>query len=142
MTEYELVDNLNTTVGLIVEIFALYLTATSAYLITAYAVGARLSSIQCTIVSVLYIATALTGTFALFFMGSHAIDLVTSLQVFNPEKNYGMQPAVRNVLAAVCFFGVPTCLKFMWDIRRKEDREMANGDTPMQARSVAPEISE
>ena len=58
MTEYELVDTFNSTVELMITIFSLYLTITTAYLVAALFTGAKLSSQQCIVVTVLYFVGA------------------------------------------------------------------------------------
>ena len=117
MTEYELIDALNSTVNLIIDTFSVYLGTTTAYLICAYLVGSRLTAWQCTVVSVLYIVAASVAVMSIYFMGTSASEITLELSRLNPQKAYGEQLIARNVLTVVCAGGIPACLKFMWDVR-------------------------
>jgi hypothetical protein len=121
MTEYELIDALNSTVELMINTFSAYVGATSAYLVCAYLAGARLTRSQCSVISTLYVVSALVGVLALFAMGSSAGELAYQLSQLNPGKSYGMQSLVRNALTVVCAGGIPACLKFMWDVRKPRE---------------------
>lgn len=117
MTEYELLDVLNSTVSVLVETFSVYLGATTAYLICAYIVGSRMTRFQCIIISTLYVVSAGVGAFAVFFQASHAADIARQLYALEPNGHFGMQPLAQMALTVACTLGIPACLKFMWDVR-------------------------
>jgi hypothetical protein len=122
MTEYELIDALNSTVGLLVNTFSVYIAVTSGYLVCAYMVGARLTTFQALVVSVLYLTSVGVGTWAMFSIGNHATELAREIEELNPDRSFGMRRAVTNALTFVCALGVPACLKFMWDLRHPDTR--------------------
>ena len=58
MTEYELVDSLNSTMGLWISAFMAYVSFVSAYLAVAYLVGKDLKREQSIIISILFCFSA------------------------------------------------------------------------------------
>jgi hypothetical protein len=100
-----------------VEVIALYLTATTGYLIAAYFIGNKLTRSQMIIVSTLYVSIAgLSDYAAITWMarGAHfarqAVNIDATIP-FNPNQFLWI------FVGLVMFLGIIACLKFMWDVR-------------------------
>ena len=117
MTEYELLDSLNSTAGLLSTYITTYLSLTTAYLIAAYAVGAKLTRLQCSLVTLLYLIAASVMSVAMVSAGTRVVDLGMDLGQINPVRAGFWSPWVYQVLAALSAGGVFASLRFMWDVR-------------------------
>ena len=117
MTEYEMADLLTSTTSAGIETFSAYLSVTIAYLVAVYLVGRKLTTLQMTTISILYVVSAAMLAWALYSYFSRAIPIADALEVINPGVNYGAQPFARNAFVIVQFMGIFACLGFMWSIR-------------------------
>lgn len=117
MTEYELNDVLSATGHGAVETYSVYVSLMVAYLVAIYLAGQKLSNVQMTTVSILYVVTASVLVWATYSYMSRAMWVSDTLEAMNPHINYGAQPITRNVLTIVMSLGIISCLKFMWDVR-------------------------
>jgi len=100
MTEYELLDSLNSTAGLLSTYITTYLSLTTAYLIAAYVVGANLTRLQCSLVTVLYLVSAGVMSIAMVSAGTRVIGLGMDLGQINPVRAGFWSPWVYQILAA------------------------------------------
>ena len=90
----------------------LYLTVVSGYLITAYAVGAKLARSQLIIISGLFVVFSLLMSFTAFSLSERAIQLEVELE----GRMDALDLSIYLFLAAH-ILGVAGALKFMNDIR-------------------------
>ena len=121
MTEYELEDLLTSTMSASSDLFAIYVTLLVAYLVAAYLAGDRLTSAQATTISILFIVASTVMTWGCVTYIGRAIPFADALEVINPDRRYGSQPIVQYTVLLVQVLGIIACLKFMWDVRHRED---------------------
>ena len=117
MTEYELIDAINGTVGILATAFSMYVTFTTAYLIAAYLVGVSLTRLQCAVITVLYVAAAGLAVVVIFSAGSRALDLYSTLKLTNPARVGLAHDWIYIELVTLSALGIFAGLKFMWDVR-------------------------
>jgi hypothetical protein len=117
MTEYELIDAINGTTDILITIFSMYVTFTTAYLICAYLVGGSLNRLQCFMVTVLYVASAGISTISMLSIGPRILDLYGTLKLTNPARIGLAHDWIYIELAVLSALGIFAGLKFMWDIR-------------------------
>ena len=120
MTEYELVDTFNSTVELMITIFSLYLTITTAYLVAAFFTGAKLSSQQCIVVTVLYFVGAGLFTIAMFFTATRVVYTSNTLNLVASDYPVHFPSWAGIAVVTLSILGIFSSLKFMWDIRHTE----------------------
>ena len=120
MTEYELVDTFNSTVELMITIFSLYLTITTAYLVAAFFTGAKLSSQQCIVVTVLYFVGAGLFTIAMFFAATRVVYTSNTLNLVASDYPVHFPNWAGIAVITLSILGIFSSLKFMWYIRHTE----------------------
>ena len=118
MTEYELIDSLNSTMGLLLSSLVAYVSFVSAYLIVAYVVGQNLSRQQTTIVSILFLFGAGLTIFALWGLSTRIGFTVQALYSVNPNYPVSFGNGYREALVICCSLGLIASLQFMWKIRQ------------------------
>jgi predicted membrane protein len=118
MTEYELIDLLNSTMDLLISALVTYVSFVSAYLIVAYLAGRNLSGQQTTIVSILFIFGALLTIFALWGLSTRVGFTVQALYAVNPDYPVSYPKGYREALVICCSLGLVASLQFMWNIRQ------------------------
>ena len=117
MTEYELIDTLNSTLGLLISSVVAYVSFVSAYLIVAYMAGQNLTKQQTTIVSVLFIWGAGLTIFALWGLSTRIGVTAQALYAANPNYPVSFGNGYREALVICCTLGLVASLQFMWKIR-------------------------
>ena len=117
MTEYELVDAVNSTMDLFLSTFLGYLTIVSAYLIAAFISGSKLTPLQSIIISVLFLFAALLTVWAIWGAGSRIAYMAEALRHADPEHPILFKNLFRDLIALVCALGIFASCKFMWDVR-------------------------
>ena len=117
MTEYELTDVLVSYNTAAMSGLALYLTASSGYLIAAYMVGKELSRSQTFIISVLFVVFGLFFGYGTVGYLIRSLATAEALRVMNPGQYYGIQEWLVILAAGLLLAGMFACLKFMWDVR-------------------------
>ena len=118
MTEYELVDALNSTMGLLSSNLVAYVSFVSAYLIVAYMAGQKLTRQQTAIVSVLFIYGAGLTIFALWGLSTRVGFTANALYAANPDYPVAFGTGYREALVICCSLGLIASLQFMWKIRQ------------------------
>ena len=118
MTEYELIDSLNSTMSLMQSTFVTYVSFVSAYLIVAYLVGRNLSKQQTTIVSILFLFGAGLTIIALWGLGTRVGFTVQALYAANPDYPVKFPKGYSEALVTCCLLGLIASLQFMWKIRQ------------------------
>lgn len=122
MTEYELIDSLNSTMSLWLSSFMAYVSFLSAYLIVAYLVGKELTRPQAMIISTLFCFSAGLTLFAIWGVGGRIGFTVQALNAANPNYPITIGPGYREALFICCALGVLASLKFMWDVRHTKKK--------------------
>ena len=117
MTEYELIDAVNSTMEAFEASFMAYLTIVSAYLIAAFISGKKLTQQQAIIISTLFLFASALTMFALWGAGGRIAYTAEALRLVNPEHPILFKTTYRNVLGVVCGLGIFASFKFMWDVR-------------------------
>ena len=120
MTEAELIEaavNYNT---LILGWLSAYFAAFTAYIVTAYMVGDKLTTSQTAFISGGYSIYSLLCVFAIFGAGSKFVEFAIAAEAINPDRVYSANYLQVYVGAPVLLIGVFGSLKFMWDIRHTE----------------------
>ena len=117
MTEAELIDAINTTLDIHLSTLLAYLTIVSAYLIAAFVVGIRLTSLQSVVVSTLFVFASLMCTFAIWGSGSRIAYMVDALLLVDPSHPIIYTKNFRNGMTILCTLGILASLNFMWDVR-------------------------
>ena len=114
MTEYELADYTSSIMGNFLTALTVYFSVITAYVVAAFAAGARLTKIQLTIVNACFtVAAGVTGVLAVLIFSRF---FAFATQVTNPD---GTDPVDFTVPLAILVSGLYVgCLIFMWDIRR------------------------
>ncbi len=121
MTEYELIDSLNSTMGLWVSAFMAYVSFVSAYLAVAYLVGKDLTRQQSIIISTLFCFSAGLMMFAIWGVGTRVGYAAQALNGVNPDYPIAIGPGYREALFVCCALGVVASLKFMRDVRQAKN---------------------
>jgi hypothetical protein len=120
MTEYELIDSLNSSMSLWLSSFMAYVSFLSAYLAVAYLVGKDLTRQQSIIISTLFCFSSGLTLFAIWGLGTRIGYTVRALNVANPDYPVAIGPGYREALFICCALGVIASLKFMWEVRKTE----------------------
>ena len=94
---------------------ALYLTAVSGYLLMAYMIGRNLTTLQCSIITGLFLWFTLFITIGTAGYFGRAIQLIDLLE-FAPS-GIKLAPWVIWGSSGFEFVGIFASLKFMWDVR-------------------------
>jgi len=92
----------------------LYLSAVSGYLLVAYFLGADLTRLQTTIITVLFIFFGIANTYAV-------MSYFDSAAFFGHTYGAGRAPLWAGPSTGVLFAGgILASLKFMWDVRHSK----------------------
>jgi hypothetical protein len=121
MSEYELADYTNSLMNTFLTTFTMFMSIVTAYVVTAFAAGNRLTQFQFAVVNVIYlIATGVIGLLAIivfrrFF--AHAIIVATPV-------GDGVETAVDFTIPIGLIFisMVVGSLMFMWSVRNPKSR--------------------
>jgi uncharacterized membrane protein YqjE len=117
MSEYELVDLLNSTMSLLLSGLVAYISIVSAYLVVAYLAGSKLTKQQAIVVSLLLIFGAGLCIFALWGVSTRVGFTVLALNAVNPGYPVAFGAGYREALVVSCVLGLIASLHFMWKIR-------------------------
>ena len=117
MTEADLVEAIaafnSSTQGWV----GLYISVLSAYLITAYTAGSKLTRSQVAIVSCGFIVLASLCVFGAIANSHRILEFTDELRALNPERDFAMQRPVIIIMQVIFTAGIFIALKFMWDVR-------------------------
>ena len=121
MTEYEIYDLILTHQAGVNAALAIYLSLVSAYLVIAFFVGKQLNRSQAVTVSALFVVAALMFVGVMYVRSREIFRLSAQLETISESA-----PAMLPVYGAPVFFvllfgGVVASLKFMWDVRRRNE---------------------
>ena len=117
MTEYELVDAIASFNSNMYSWATFYMTALSAYLVTAYILGAKLTRSQTILINTCFVFFSALGIFAVRGSGMRCLEFAAEVQAINPERDFALTSGMLWVVFSILLLGIFVCLKFMWDIR-------------------------
>jgi hypothetical protein len=112
------IEQLLVTATLVTELFdaassamSLYLTVVSGYLLVAYLVGKKLTFLQTTIITILFMFFCTTNTIA-------TVSLMQSAYYFGHTYGEGRVPGwTAATIGILLSLGILAAIKFMWDVR-------------------------
>jgi hypothetical protein len=117
MTEYELVDAIASFNSNMYSWSTFYMTALSAYLVTAYILGAKLTRSQTILINTCFVFFSALGIFAVTGSAMRCLEFVAEVQAINPERGFALTSETLWLIVSILLLGIFVCLKFMWDIR-------------------------
>ena len=95
---------------------ALYLTVASGYPIVAYLAEKILTTHEVVLISVMFVIFSLLFTYGGMVFFSRASFFATQINEYT-ESAFRQRPVLSMVVGTVQFFGVVSCLVFMWQVR-------------------------
>jgi len=95
----------------------LYISILSAYLVTAYMAGSKLTRSQVIIVSSGFIVFTFLSIFGAVANSIRILEFTQELRSLNPGRDFAMRKTVIVTMQAIFAGGVVAALKFMWDVR-------------------------
>ncbi len=123
MNEYELVDAITGFQSNLIQGQAVTITILSAYMAVAYTVGAKLTTFQCTFVSIMFILFGLLGAIGqnsilneLYYVGAQLREL-RSDQILTVDSDSSVGEAMKWLFLAGRLFLFAGALYFMWRVR-------------------------
>ena len=123
MNEYELVDAITGFQSNLIQGQAVTITILSAYMVVAYTVGAKLTTFQCTFVSIMFILFGLLGAVEqnsilndVYYYRVQLRELLSS-QILPGDSEGSVGEAARWLFMAGRLFLYAGALYFMWSIR-------------------------
>ena len=122
MTEAELIEAAANFNGLVLGWISAYFAAFTAYIVSAYLVGSKLTTSQVLFVSGGYVIYSLLSVIAVFGAGSRFVDFTLAAETINPERIYNATYSMVYVGCVALLLGVFGSLKFMWDVRHPETK--------------------
>ena len=120
MSQYELLDLSQSALSNSTASYAIFLSIVSAYLITAYMVGADLTRGQVRLLTILFLfvtALVMWAQSAFVYWADHWSTMARGESV--AQTVFSTQPLLPFALAAVNALTIVACLFFMWNIRRR-----------------------
>jgi hypothetical protein len=117
MSEAELVEASATYNELMQGWISAYFTAFTAFIITSYFVGRRLTKTQAVFISGGFFLFSALCTFAAFGTGSSLVDFANEAEAINPERNFLANDPTIYAGTIVLAIGILISLKFMWDVK-------------------------
>lgn len=117
MTEAELIEAATNFNGLILGWVSAYFAAFTAYTVSAYLVGSKLTTSQVVFISAGYSIYSFLCVFAIFGAGSRFVDFTTAAEHLNPERAFSATYSQIYIGVALLLLGIIGSLKFMRDIR-------------------------
>jgi len=125
MTEYELLELLTSTSLAAMEMFSNYLTLLASYLVVAYLVGDKLTTVQVITISILFLIGLLVTTYSSYNYMSRAVELADQLEAMYADRTYGAQPLARDGYIGIQILGVMAGLKIYVGRQTPKDRMTA-----------------
>jgi hypothetical protein len=117
VTEYELIDALGTYSSGMQSWTAMYFSGVSAFLITAYVVGKRLTTMQTTVISAAFTLLAFNSVGGYYGLGIRLVECTDELRELRPGNIYVASEIGVSIYTLLFLIGIVASPKFMWDIR-------------------------
>jgi len=118
MTEYELTDVVMSRFGLMTDQASLYFALVSGYLIVAWVVGARLSTIQVSVINGLFVVWIVSITQGYVSSASAVVELERAISQLASTSSDAIDTSSGTyAFAIVQIVGLIASLFFMWNVR-------------------------
>jgi len=117
MTEHELWELVILSQANIASLLGLYLTAASGYLVVSYLIGNKLTRMQTSLVTGLFVVFGMITTFAVnvnLIRAGFLMDFTDF--TYRPPLSPAV-PIMPLIVTPFLAIGIIGCLKFMWDVR-------------------------
>jgi hypothetical protein len=116
MNEAELIQHFWSALETGISLTMMYISVFSAYLIMAYLIGAKLTSLQCAIATGAFIVLSMVCTWGSVAIYNAGWIVAIELRDTRPELTpIDLNPSL--VFLVLLLTGIVGALKFMWDIR-------------------------
>ena len=122
MTEYELVDAIESYSSGGADYLAMWLTGVSAYAITAYIAGRNLSTFQVVWLNGLYLWASTLSILAFHRKFNVQVFYVHELKLLRPDSPQVMNLTMSYSITAVAAIGTLLTLAFMWQVRHPKNK--------------------
>ena len=123
MTEYEIIDLLQQRYSELGSLSTQYFTLVSAYVVTAYLAGSKLSKLQLSIVSTLYVIWAISNSAAVWnATNTSNYYLATLREMGSSFPDNTSVPVMYGYIVLVQGGSLLGSLYFMWASRRAQGR--------------------
>ncbi len=117
MTEFELIEASAEYNGLMQGWVSLYFTAFTAFMITAYLVGSKLTTNQTIFVCGGFLILSALSTVGAYGAGNLMVYFADEVLLVNSKRPFIANYPMIYVSTALLFIGILGSLKFMWDAR-------------------------
>ena len=121
MTEYELLDLIASGTDQMADMFSLYLTVLSAYLLVGYIAGSKLTGLQFGGLTSLFLFASTGQALGIYQNGVHIGDLYQKKQQLAALTAYESQyVANTNVWVVAMIVAIALSVFFIWQVRSAE----------------------
>ncbi len=127
MTEYELVEIMAALQSNLIQAQAVTITMLTAYMVVAYTVGQKLTTFQCTFVSIMFLVFGLYGAVGqisnlneMYYYGSKLGELREGL-FFSVDADSAAEEVGRWIFGGIRLLLFAGALYFMWSVRHPRD---------------------
>ena len=117
MTEFELLETFSSLTSVMHDWVTTYFTTLSAYLITAYVVGANLNRFQVLVISIGFVWFSGLCAFAAMSAGLRTSQIAGEISDVAPSRELAMNDSIAIAGGAVMYLGIFVALIFMWQVR-------------------------
>ena len=122
MTTYEMADLAQSNFGNGLSTFAVFLSVVSAYLVTAYLVGAKLTRTQVSILTFLFLLVSALIVWGLSAYTNGGVQLSLRANPDSAGNLFAPKSWLPAMLAFVGLLIIAMSLKFMWDVRHPKEK--------------------
>jgi hypothetical protein len=117
MAEYELAELIVLHAEAATDIFSIFLTIISAYLIAAFVGGTRLARSQAIILNSMFVVSSLVSSYRCVEALRYQLYYTEKLKLIAPDSPHTVSVAFLYVISVVFLVAILASIKFMWDIR-------------------------
>ena len=122
MTEAELIEASANYNGLMQGWVSLYFTALTAFLITAYLTGSKLTTNQAIFVCGGFLILSALATLGAYGTGSLLVHFASEVVEINSKRPFLASYPIIYVSTILLSIGILGSLKFMWDVRHPKTK--------------------
>ena len=120
MTVYEMTDLAQSAFGNGLSTFAILLSVVSAYLITAYLVGAKLTRTQVSSLTFLFLLVSVITVWGISAYSNAGVQLSLRADPDSAGNFFTPRPWIPALLGFVGLLIIAVSLKFMWEVRHSK----------------------
>jgi hypothetical protein len=117
MTEAELLEATGLAANTALTGISLYMTIVSAYLITAFTAGSRLTRSQTFVISVGFVVGAGIFIYVVIANALRQVYFTARLSEIQTDATFYFSDRTTILIGSVLVMGIIASLKFMWDVR-------------------------